>query len=796
MSGSPVPSEDSSRNEARALLFSLDKVELDRFAVVGNYVRFDNRTRNSLKELKQKIIGSFSAQGLEPENFLIWGAPGSGKSYFLQQIAKSVKGDTQYFEMNLAQSDGSVFRSKLDALKAVQQSVLCFIDEVDSKPDQVWPYETLLPHLEPPEPRIGRTCFVLAGSGGGSLAEMKERISLRPKGSDLLSRIPRGNEFVVGPLGIGDKILVSTTQLLLSAREGGHEVREIEKLALYYIAVSPTFTSARQLRSLAAKCAQRIPLGEDRIRYDYLFSAGDPENKEFWAKSRAVREKLVDVFVRIDAGTLFELETVLPPRNLSARQTSGIQSLAVRRIAVLPLANISQDPNDDYFADGMTEELISAVSKVNELSVISRTSVMQYKNQNKRVIDIGHDLGVGTLLEGSVRKVGNRVRISAQLIDVQSDRHLWAESYDRELEDIFAIQSDIASNVAKALEVQLVAREGQQLQRKGTENTEAYTLYLKGRYFLNGGTLDWLKKALDQFERAIEKDSTYAQAHSGLADSYLLIGRRGDVQPNVAYPKAIEYASKALVLDKGLAEPHATLGAIRQEYEWKWKEAENEFKRAIELNPSYATAHNYYALFLGHVGRFEEGIEEAKRAQELDPLSPRIHSGASEEYLFARKYENAIEAAEKSLEIDPNFGPGHAAIAEALVQKGMYAEAIGEFEQAGKLFGAQAWMGRLGHAHAISGRTAEAMRILDELKSRSTQTPSGNPFLPPAPYASLDIGLVYIGLGDKEQAVNWLEKARDEHTAEVVHFKCEPIYESIRGEARFRELLKSIGLGD
>ncbi|MGH9427205.1 MAG: ATPase domain-containing protein, partial [Terriglobia bacterium] len=258
MSGSPVLTEDSAQNEAGALLLSLDNVELDRFAIVGNYVRFDDRARNSLNELRQRVIRSFNAQDPYPENFLVWGPAGSGKSYLLQQIAKSIKEEAQYFEMNLAQLDESAFRSELDAVKTVRQSVLCFIDEVDSRPDQVWPYETLLPHLEPPEPLPRRTCFVLAGSGGRSLGEMKQIISVRPKGSDLLSRIPKGNEFVVSPLGIGDKILVSMTQLLLSAKEEGHAVREIEKLALYYIAVNPTFTSARQLRSLAAKCAQRI----------------------------------------------------------------------------------------------------------------------------------------------------------------------------------------------------------------------------------------------------------------------------------------------------------------------------------------------------------------------------------------------------------------------------------------------------------------------------------------------------------------------------------------------------------
>jgi len=465
-----------------------------------------------------------------------------------------------------------------------------------------------------------------------------------------------------------------------------------------------------------------------------------------------------------------------------------------RRVAVLPLQNISPDTNDEYLADGLTEELISTISRVRELSVISSTSAMQYKTRSKPVVEIGRELNAGTILEGSVRKAASKIRITIQMIDAMHDKHLWAESYDRELQDIFAIQSDIAERVAEALRIQLLSTEKKDIERKAPGNAEAYPLYLKGRYFWNQRELDGFKKALELFQQAIEKDPAFAPAYAGLADTHLLLGRNGHVSPKFAYPRAIEYAEKALSLDGSLPEPHVALAAIRQEYEWKWEEAENEFKRAIESNPSYAIAHIWYSLYLGHVGRLHENIEQAERAQELDPLSPRIHCGASEAYLFARLYDRAIDAAETALEINREFGGAYGYRAYAYVEKAMYDKAISDFQQAGRMQGARAWMGRLGHAYAASGKFAEAKKILDELASESDQSPPRSPFIPPPPTTAFDTALVYLGLGEKEKAVDWLEKAADERTAEIIHIKCEPIYDSVRENPRFIALMKRIGL--
>lgn len=483
---------------------------------------------------------------------------------------------------------------------------------------------------------------------------------------------------------------------------------------------------------------------------------------------------------------------VLPGRNSEGASSKP----GPARLAVLPFANISPDPKDDYFADGLTDELIGVVSRIPGLSVISRTSVMRYRGAAKRVGEIGQELRVRTVLEGSVRKDGNRVRVSAQLVDVSRDSTLWSEKFDRELRDVFAIQEEVSQQVARALKRQLAPTPSASSAVHGSRSTEAYTLYLRGRYFWNRGTKAWLEKALEEFEAAAKLDPAYGPAYAGIADSLLLLGRRGDVSPGQAYPKAVQSASHALRLEPELAEPHAALGSIRQEYEWKWAESEAEFRHALELNPSYSTAHSWYALFLGHVGRFAEALAEAAIARELDPLSHRIHTGAAEEFIFARQYDDAIGAARRALELEPSFGPAHAYIAEALVEQGDPDHAVTEFEEAGRLLGAQAWLGRLGHAQALSGRKSEALHVIRQLEEGFASATPGNPFLSPTPYASLDIGLVHLGLGERESALDWFERARDDRVPEVVHFKSEPIYDPVRSELRFRTILKSIGLTD
>src|SRR5256712_10793292 len=459
------------------------------------------------------------------------------------------------------------------------------------------------------------------------------------------------------------------------------------------------------------------------------------------------------------------------------------------RIAVLPMTNISPDPQDEYFAEGMTDELISTISRIHGLRVVARTSSMRYKGSGKGVSEISQELRTGSVLEGTVRKAGNRLRVTAQLVDPESEENLWSETYDRELGDVFNIQSDIARNVAEGLKVQLHASHGPRFLNEPTKNTEAYSIYLKGRYFWNRGTADSLKKALVQFELAVKKDSNFALGYSGLADTYLLLGRIGSALPKLVYPKAIEFAAKAIALDKSIAEPHATLAAARQEYEWKWEEAEKGFKRAIELNPSYAWGHSGYGLFLGHVGRFDEAIEAVTRPQEFDPLSPRKQTNGFAGYLFAHRYDMAIDAAERAMEIDPSFPPGYAFRGMAEVEKEMYDQAIVDFQDADKLLRFPIFLGRIGYVHAILGRRSEANRILDQLKNDSYQRRTEDPDL-----RFVRIAYVHIGLGNNELALDLLEKAFDRHSHSMTHLKSEPIYARIRGEPRYRALLKKVGL--
>jgi TolB-like protein len=464
------------------------------------------------------------------------------------------------------------------------------------------------------------------------------------------------------------------------------------------------------------------------------------------------------------------------------------------RIAVLPMTNISPDQRDEYFAEGVTDELIAAISKIPGLHVIARTSSEKYKGSGKGISEISKELRIGTILEGTVRTVGNQLRVTAQLIDSQTEESLWSERYDRKLGDVFDIQSDIARNVAEGLKIQLHSGH-QQSQKKPTENSEAYAHYLKGRHFSNRGMFEY-KKILSEFELAIEKDPAFALGHSGLAETYLMMSRYGYVSPRLGYPKGADYSEKAISLDESLAEPQAVLAMIRQEYEWKWAEAQTGFKRAIELNPSYSTAHAWYALYLGHVGQCDLGLNEAKRAVELDPLGRWGHQSLSEEYLFAHQYDKAIEATETMMELFPESGIPYYSRAVAEVEKGMYDEAVADFQkpvkQSDPPVPGGTGKGRLGHAYAISGRTADANTILHELESQPVPASPVSPFPPRS--RAIEIGLVYLGLGKNQLALEWLDKAADERTSQIIHLKCEPIFSSLRGETAYKALLHKIGL--
>jgi TolB-like protein/Flp pilus assembly protein TadD len=540
---------------------------------------------------------------------------------------------------------------------------------------------------------------------------------------------------------------------------------------------------------------------------------------------RQVHNKLEARFVGLGKR---ELKNVTTPMEIYQVVTAGQQAAAPQdllpdrsRIAVLPLVNFSPDPHDDYFSDGMTEELIYTLSKICCLKVIAQTSVMRYKNAKKTVAEIGRELKVGTVLEGSVRKADNQLRITVQLIDVQSEEHLWSDKYDRELKDVFGIQSDIANRVADALQMQLMVGEKRQITKKATENLEAYQLYLQGRYFWNKRTRDGLDKAVDYFKQAIQIEPGYALAYAGLADAYGVLAGNGHILPEEGYPKAQEAAQKALELDEGLAEAHTSLGLIKERYDRDFEGAEQEFRRAIELKPGYATAHQWYASLLARMGRGQESLIEIRMALELDPLSPIIitnaaqvlmcsghldealtqfkraleidpsaltHANMAAFYYYGRQYDQAISWAQKALAIDPHSGTWHLHLATAYYWKSMYDEALEEFQKAKDLSegsdpSISMWAEALnGIVYAKKGDWDQARQAIARLQERPYQEDL---------YCALTV--LHFGLGEIDQGFEWLDKAYQAREAWLVTLKVEPMFENVRADPRFRALLKKMG---
>ena len=457
----------------------------------------------------------------------------------------------------------------------------------------------------------------------------------------------------------------------------------------------------------------------------------------------------------------------------------------IRSLAVLPLKNLSGDPEQDYFADGMTDELITHLGQINTLRVISRTSAMTYKGGHKTLAEIARELNVEAVVEGSVLRSGERVRIIAQLIQVPADTHIWADSYEGDLRDTLALQSRVARSIAEQIRGTLKPQEKAALGKSRTVNPDAYEAYLKGRYFWNKRTGDGLKKAIEYFNHASETDPTYAEAYSGLADAYALSGdwEYGVLSPQVAFREAKAAATKALALDKNLSEAHTSLAFALDLYGWDWKTAEAEYKRAISLNPGYATAHQWYASHLMVMGQNSEAIAELRKAKSLDPLSLIISADLADILCIAHLYDDSVQESKKVLEIDPSFAVGHYVLGQAFEQKHMYDEAIAEFQRAIEISGhSGVFDSGLAHAYAVSGRQEEARKIAKELESANDQNPS----------AEANIALIYVGLGDQDQAMIWLNKAYDARFNPSILLR--PFFDPVRTDPRFMDLLSRIGL--
>jgi TolB-like protein/Tfp pilus assembly protein PilF len=457
-----------------------------------------------------------------------------------------------------------------------------------------------------------------------------------------------------------------------------------------------------------------------------------------------------------------------------------------RRIAVLPFSNISPDPKDEYFADGMTEEAISTLSNISGLTVISRTSIMQFKRPKKNLSEIGRELKAGTILEGSVRKAGNQVRITVQLLDPVDDKHLWAQNYDRELQDVFEVQSDVAKSVADALKVRLLAHEETQIQKKPTDNIDAYVLYLQGRQHWNRRSEESLRKAIADFTQSLQNDPNLALAYVGLADCYTVMQDRGFVNPAEAAAKARPAILKALQLDETLAEAHAAYGNILTTFDWNWDSAEAEYKKAIKLNPNYATAHQWYSMLLGAEGRLEESLEEAKKAFALDLLAPMMSYNVGVSLVSLERYDEAIEYMNRSLAIEPNFGSALAILPFIYARKGEFDEAIAQQKAnlAQPYYPKALAMTALAAIQAKAGKTEEALASLD---AAMHQPDSGK--IPPTWPA-----WVFAPLHDEDRAFEWLEKALKQHDPQLPYINGEPWFKDLSRRPRFQEILKKLGL--
>jgi TolB-like protein/DNA-binding winged helix-turn-helix (wHTH) protein/Tfp pilus assembly protein PilF len=484
-------------------------------------------------------------------------------------------------------------------------------------------------------------------------------------------------------------------------------------------------------------------------------------------------------------GIIVTLALVLSLAILSVWLFHSRAPTGMRSIAVLPLDNLSGDASQNYFADGMTDELITDLAQISALRVISRTSVMAYKGARKPLPQIARELNVDAVVEGTVLRSGDRVRITAQLIEASTDKHVWSQSYEGELRDTLAVQNRVASAIADQIRINLTPQERAALKNAKVVNPEAYESYLKGRYFWNKRTADGLKVALAYFKQAIEEDPKYAQAYSGLADTYALLGdwQYAVMTPKEAFPEAKAAAIKSLELDSTLGEAHNSLAFVLDGFDWDFDSAGREFQRAIELNPGYATAHHWYAWHLSLLGRYDEALAEMRKAENLDPLSLIINADLAELLVLAHSDEESIQQSRKTIEMDPNFALAHNQLAQAYLQKHMYDEAVAELKTAVQVSGGgPAFIANLARAYVASGKRSEAVKLLNDLKKRSK----------PGYSNASEIAVIYASLGDADQAMNWLEKGYNERFNPGVLLR--PGFNPLRSDPRFQNLVHRIGL--
>ena len=547
-----------------------------------------------------------------------------------------------------------------------------------------------------------------------------------------------------------------------------------------------------ELERIILKCLEKDPDNRYQTAKDLevdlrQLASGGTSGAKYVKLARSGRRRTVLLAV-LGTALLALILVALDVGGVRERLIGRVRPSQIRSLAVLPLENLSRDPEQEYFADGMTDAIITDLAKIGALRVISRTSVMRFKRTQKSLPEIARELNVDAIVEGSIERSENRVRITAQLIRAASEEHLWAEAYERDLHDVLSVQEEIARSIAREIQVKLTPQEQALLTNGRPVDPEVYELYLKGRYFWNKRTQESTEKAIGLFNQAIEKDPAYASAYSGLADCYILYGISFDVgsrSPAQAMLPAKEAAEKAVQLDPTLAEGHNSLAYTKLLYDWDWRGSEAEFKRALELNPGYANAHHWYAHLLLASGRQDEALAESQRALNLDQLSPIMNVHLGWHYAYSRQYDRALNSLRTALdlELEPNYSLANWYLGWVLEQQGKYPEALQALSKAQEhLKSNTALAADIGHVYAISGDKSAALRVLNQLHESSGQT-YVNPF---------EIALIYIALGKKNEALDWLEKAFAERSDLLIYLNADPRLDAIRSEPRFADLARRV----
>jgi TolB-like protein/Tfp pilus assembly protein PilF len=554
------------------------------------------------------------------------------------------------------------------------------------------------------------------------------------------------------------------------------ESRELRKRGMHVRLEEKPFRILELLLEQAGHVVTRRALREKlwpdtHVSYDQNLNTAVNKLRELLGDS-GQSSRFIETLPRL--GYRFIAPVVAPARSSSL--------VARKMLAVLPFENLGGDPEEEYFADGLTEEMISHLGQLDprRLGVIARTSAIQYKNTRKSITEIAAELSVSYVLEGSVRCEGNGARITAQLIEAMDQTHLWSASYNRDLRDILSVQADVAHQVGRAMSLELLPEAAS---KSPAFDPAAHEAYLRGRFYFGQRTEGGLKKAVASFETALSIEPNCARSYSGIADSCGLLCWFGALPPKVAGQKAGLAATRALEIDPSLSECHASLALVRFWYDWNWEAAEAEFLRAIELNPSYTSAHQWYAAFLNTQGRFKEAQAAQKNARELDPFSRIFNTNVADPLFFSRQYDRAAQQLVALLEHEPRFLPALFQLGRVYVQMEKYKEAIDAFERAFQFSGQQEALPALAHVYALAGRTEEARIILHDMTNDKMRRYVASPM----------IARIHLGLGEFEMALDWLQRGVEERSYWMVFLKEDPVYDPIRTNPRFAELLKLIG---